>query len=82
MGRWGSMDVHFPSILFFLQNKKQGGNSLVVQWLGLRASTAGSMGSIPGRGTKIPPCCAVRPKKINKKQRESEKVEGSVMCWG
>ena len=30
------------------------GNSLAVQWLGLRASTAGGMGSIPGWGTKIP----------------------------
>ena len=30
------------------------GNSLVVQWLGLLASTAGSTGSIPGQGTKIP----------------------------
>ena len=29
------------------------GNSLVVQWLGLRASTAGGPDSIPGRGTKI-----------------------------
>ena len=28
-------------------------NSLVVQWLGLCASTAGGPGSIPGRGTKI-----------------------------
>ena len=27
-------------------------NSLVVQWLGLRASTAGGTGSIPGQGTK------------------------------
>ena len=26
----------------------------MVQWLGLRASTAGGMGSIPGQGTKIP----------------------------
>ena len=34
----------------YLEN--QGGNSLVVQWLGLHASTAGGMGSIPGRGTK------------------------------
>ena len=25
----------------------------VVQWLGLYASTAGSMGSIPGQGTKV-----------------------------
>ena len=29
------------------------GNSLVVQWLGLHASTAGGPGSIPGWGTKI-----------------------------
>ena len=30
------------------------GTSLAVQWLGLCASTAGGMGSIPGWGTKIP----------------------------
>ena len=30
------------------------GNSLVVQWLGLRASAAGGTGSIPGLGTKFP----------------------------
>ena len=30
------------------------GNSLAVQWLGLRASTAGGLGLIPGWGTKIP----------------------------
>ena len=29
------------------------GNSLVVQWLGLHASTAGGMGSIPCPGSKI-----------------------------
>ena len=28
------------------------GDSLVVHWLGLHASTAGGMGSIPGRGTE------------------------------
>ena len=27
---------------------------MVVQWLRLRASNAGGMGSIPGQGTKIP----------------------------
>ena len=32
----------------------QTGNSLVVQWLGLHASTAGGPGLIPGWGTKIP----------------------------
>ena len=31
-----------------------GGTSLTVQWLRLHASTPGSMGSIPGQGTKIP----------------------------
>ena len=34
--------------------KMEVGASLVVQWLRLHASTAGGMGSIPGRGTKIP----------------------------
>ena len=33
------------------------GTSLEVQWLRLRASNAGGVGSIPGQGTKIP--CAV-----------------------
>ena len=33
---------------------KSVGSSLVVQWLGLCASTTGGMGSIPGGGTKIP----------------------------
>ena len=31
-----------------------GGTSLAVQWLGLHASNAGGVGSVPGRGTKIP----------------------------
>ena len=31
-----------------------GGNSLVVQWLGLGAFTAEGPGLIPGQGTKIP----------------------------
>ena len=30
-----------------------GGNSLAVKWLGLSASTAGALSSIPGQGTKI-----------------------------
>ena len=29
------------------------GNSLVIQWLGLSAFTAGAQGSIPGQETKI-----------------------------
>ena len=34
--------------------KYKAGTSLAVQWLGLWASTAGGMGSIPGQGTKFP----------------------------
>ena len=46
--------------MFNLTNDKRGANlkytegiSLAVQWLGLLASTAGGMGSIPGWGTKV-----------------------------
>ena len=39
--------------------------SLAVQWLRLRASNAGSMGSIPGRGTKIPHGVGRSKKKIH-----------------
>ena len=35
-------------------NKKSLGNSVLVQWLGLQASTAEGTGLIPGWGTKIP----------------------------
>ena len=42
-------------ILFnvFKKHFKSFGNTLGVQWLGLRASTAGGTGSIPGVGTRI-----------------------------
>ena len=42
-------------------NKMLYGNSLAVQWLGLRAFIAEGPVSIPGQGTKIPQ--AVRPEK-------------------
>ena len=35
--------------------KEWAGTSLAIQWLRLCVSTAGGTGSIPGRGTKIPP---------------------------
>ena len=38
----------------------------MVQWLGLRASTAGGTGSIPGRGTKILHAVWHGPKKKEK----------------
>ena len=42
---------------------------MVVQWLGLHASTARDLGSIPGRGTKIPQA-AWRGQKIGKTVRD------------
>ena len=43
------------------------GNSLVVQWLGLHASTAGGMGLIPGWGTEMlcAAWCSQKTKKGN-----------------
>ena len=48
------------------------GHSLVVQWLGLCASTLRGMGSVLGQGTKIlytvhlgPPCTPLHKKKHN-----------------
>ena len=45
-------------------------NSLAVQWLGLRASTAGGTGSIPGRGTKILHAAQYGQKKKKKKKEK------------
>ena len=42
-----------------------GRTSLMVLWLRLHASTPGSMGSVPGQGTKIPHATWHTPK-INK----------------
>ena len=53
------------------------GTSLAVQWLRLRASTAGGTGSTPGRGTKIPH--ARRPKKKKKKSFECYYEAGTVL---
>ena len=35
------------------QGKRSSGNSLAVQWLRIRTSTEGGMGSVSGRATKI-----------------------------
>ena len=46
----------FTQMFITARNWKQSkfpGNSLVVQWLGLHAFTAKSVGSIPGWGTEI-----------------------------
>ena len=49
------------------------GTSLVVQWLRLCASTAGGMGSISGKGTKILHVCTARPKKEKQKTNKQTK---------
>ena len=50
------------------------GTSLAIQWLRLRASTAGAMGSVPGWGSSA--CCIVQPKK--KKERERARSPLSI----
>ena len=52
--------------------KKHLGTSLVVQWLGLHASTLGSKGSVPGRGTMIPQAEQQGPPPPQKKRRVKE----------
>ena len=53
--------------------RAKAGNSLVVQWLGLCASTAGGMGSIPDRRTEIPQA-AQHGQKKKKKKKSKDKV--------
>ena len=48
------------------------GTSLVVQWLGLCASTAGSTGSTPGQGTKIPQATQRSGKKKKENKRNGK----------
>ena len=61
----------FPLWICFLTCKVKGllGNSQAVQWLGVRASTAGGTGSIPGQRTKIP-----RATKRGQKKKRKKKV--------
>ena len=59
------------------------GTSLVVQWLGLCASTARGMGSIPGPGTKIPQAARCSQKKLRKKRNVhcQDKVTWPFHVW-
>ena len=50
--RWARFSLLFAHPLTSTQISSR--DSLAVQWLGLRTSTAGGTGSIPGWGTKIP----------------------------
>ena len=55
------------------------GNSLTVQWLGLRASTAGGTGSIPGwEGDKIAQAAQCRRKKKKNTQRVKKALWGMI----
>ena len=42
----------------------------MVQWLGLHTATAGSTGSIPGQGTKIPYAAGMAKNKKTKKLKD------------
>ena len=57
-------------------DKRLSRNSLVVQWLGLCASTAGGTGSLPGWGTKILHAaqCGENKKQANKKARKEKRL--------
>ena len=47
--QYGSSQVYWPCIN---QDIEKGGISVVVQWIRLRAPSAGGLDSIPGRGTR------------------------------
>jgi len=55
--------------------KKEGRTSLVVQWLRLCPSNAEGVGSIPGRGTKIPngTWCSQKLNKFLKRKGEEKR---------
>ena len=57
--------------------------SPAAQWLGLSAFTAWSLGSVPGRGTKIPQAAQRGKNKINKiKSFEKQKRKKNDMIDG
>ena len=62
-------DLGAWTALTLLSLRRELETSLAVQWLRLRASTAGGTDSIPGQGTKIPTCHMARPKKLKKKKK-------------
>lgn len=63
------------SILFKLLSL---GTFLVVEWLRLQVSNAGSMDLIPDWGTKTPTCCKAWPKKENRNQIPKNKTSKKI----
>ena len=68
-------EVHGELDLVLGFKGEEGGDSLAVQWLGLHASTAGGMGLIPGRGTKIPQTVPHGQNKIKYKIKERKGLD-------
>ena len=62
-----AFSVRGPSVCHmpYAMLKSFSGTSLVVQWLRLHTSNAGSRGSIPGQGIKIPPGTAKKKKSFS-----------------
>ena len=50
---WGNLYVYEKHIKCITNGKKGGGDTFLVQWLGLQASTVGRTGLIPDWGAKI-----------------------------
>ena len=77
--------VHFNKTAF--RNGRKG-NSLVVQWLGLRVFTAEGLGSVPVRGIKIPQGAGHSPKKKKKGRKNGTLTHdlltqiGTRIPWG
>ena len=56
-------------------------NSPVANWLGLGAFTAEGVGSIPGRGTKIPQAGQCSQKKKNDHDKKKKNTCISKACY-
>ena len=70
-----------PKMYSQTRAKREVGNSLVVQWLGLDPFTAGAWGLIPGRGTKIPQAGGgVAKKKKKEREKSGHSHSLSLVC--
>ena len=64
--------------VWFIQQARKFRTSLMIQWLRLSTSTAGSMSLISSQGSSA--CCNLLKKKKKKKQGNSEDIK--VICEG